>query len=89
MPRSGKIQCNRFNISTTVTNINVPEEVSYFVIKNEGVNPVRFNFDSDAANDYWELKEGEVCLEIPISNANTVNLITTTGTSYIQMICWG
>lgn len=88
---NNKITTFRFSVPDDVNSFTIPVDTSWVLLKNVGTtNSVRFNFDDDAASDYWTLP-AEVSLPAPIrvkggSNFNTDGV---GGSTVLEVIAWG
>lgn len=89
MISSGKTRCTRLVIPDVANSFVIPSDVAYVVLKNVGANPVRFNFDTDAASDYFTLAVNAQSPELFISGGKTFNTDGVGGSSTLEIITWG
>ena len=87
---TGKTRCYRFSTPDQVTSFNIPSDISWCILKNTSLTiSVKFNFDSDAAGDYYTLDPGEVSHAFCVYGGKTLNTDGVGGSSNLEVIAWG
>jgi len=73
----------------TITDFVIPNRAEWGVFKNSGANPIRMNFNSDVAPQFYLLVVNEVTPAIQVSNGTTMHLKGQGGASELQCLLWG
>lgn len=87
---SGKTMTFILSIPDPVNSFQIPVDVNWVILKNTGGFPVRFKFDDDGPNDYWELAAGEVTpAPIHVQGGTNFNTDGIGGPTTLMGIAWG
>jgi hypothetical protein len=87
--RTGISRCNRINVPDDANSIAIPSDVSWAVFRNAGNVPVRFNFNTDGASDYFTLGVGVTSPIISVVGGKTFNTDGVGGSTVLEVISWG
>ena len=88
--RSGRVITARISVPDVANSFQVPTDIQYVLLRNDGANDVRFNFNDDDPSDYFTIKAG-VTMPAPISvlGGETFNTDGVGGSSIIEIVAWG
>ena len=86
---TGTVRTKRFSVPDPVSYFNVPDGVSFAVIKNVGANAMRFNFDDDDPGDYWTLEVNAQSPIMDVKSGQKFNTDGVGGATTIEVLLWG
>ena len=87
---SNKAATFRLVIPDAVNSFTIPNDVSWVLMQNVGANDIKFNFDDDAASDFWTIKVGDKLPEaIKVKPGSTFNTDGVGGSSTLEIVTWG
>ena len=86
---SGNVEVLRMSAPDETNSIVMPATARFFYMRNDGPVDVQFNFDDDAATDYYTLKNGERTEIMQCEGGQTIHLDGVGGSANIEMVIWG
>jgi hypothetical protein len=85
---SADIEIMRKSSTTTEASFTASDQHLYTDFRNDGANDIKIYIDGDGSTDYWTLKPGAE-KTIGIITSKTIKHKTITGTSSLEVVCWG